>query len=159
MSVVLARAQFLQWVKDTHPQLFRGALKYAESWREGEADRQGNPGTVSGLGEVYDPSGAPTGVVAPTNFWQQFATGITALGTAYLGYKGQKNVLEMNLQRAQAGLPPIDPVTGAPTVRTSVSLSPEIMARLNDTGATLQKVILWGGLGFLGYMLIRKVAR
>lgn len=153
MSTVQSRAQFLEWLKETHPNLFRGALKYAETWREGEADRQGNPGTISGLGQTQ------AGTVEPTSFWGKLSEGITALGTAYLGYKGQKNVLEMNLQRAQMGLPPIDPATGAPTVRTSVSLSPEIMARLNDTGTTVRNLMLWGGLGFLGYMLIKKVAR
>lgn len=142
-----ARVAFTQWVADTNPALFQQALDYAEDWRLSEAARQGNPATISGLGAANEPA----------SFWSKFAEGLTSLGTAYLGYKGQQNVLDINLRRAQQGLPPIDPATGAPTVRTAITLSPEVLARLQGAGAGLTQVAIWGGIGLVAVMLLKKL--
>lgn len=140
-----ARIQFTQWVKDTHPDLFAAALHKAEQWRQSVAASTGNPAALNGMGA--DDS-------APTSFWSKFADGLTSLGTAYLGYKGQQQVLETNIQRAQMGLPPIDPATGAPTVRTAISLSPELQARL---GGGVANIAIWGGAALLGIFLLKKL--
>jgi len=145
-----ARAQFTQWVKDEHPELFRQAVEYAENWRLRQADEQGNPATINGL--------ADTATAEPQSFWQKFGEGLTSLGTAYLGYKGQKQVLDINLQRAQSGLPPIDPRTGAPTVRTAIDLSPEMMARISGVGLDMASILKWGLLGLGGFMLVKQFA-
>lgn len=141
------RILFTQWVMDTYPDLARRALDQAEAWRLEQAAAQNNPAALSGLGADG----------APATFWSKFADGLTSLGTAYLGYKGQQQVLETNIQRAQMGLPPIDPATGAPTVRTAVSLSPELMARLQGAGSGLMTVALWGGAALIGIMLLKKL--
>lgn len=138
----LARAQFLTWLKDFNPALFEEAIKRTEDWKDSVTARTGNPAALSGLGD---------GDTVPTTWWEKIVSTLPTLGTAYLAYKGQQNVLDMNIQRANMGLPPIDPSTGAPTIRTQVGLSPQLLARLQDGGTWL----LYGGLA-LGAVLLAK---
>jgi hypothetical protein len=143
-SKTTARAQFLTWLKDFNPALFEEAVKRAEAWKSSVAAKTGNPAALSGLGD---------GDTTPTTWWQKIVDTLPSLGTAYLAYKGQQNVLDTNIQRANMGLPPIDPTTGAPTVKTAVSLSPQLMARLQDTGSYL----LIGGAVLAGVFLLSKM--
>jgi hypothetical protein len=147
----LARAQFATWLKETHPALFQSALRYAENWREKTAAAQGRPAAISGLGET------PTGAVQEQTFWQKFVEGMTGLATGVLAYKGQKEVLEANIRLAEMGQPPIDVSAGAPTVRTTVDLSPEVLARFQDAGFTTENLIKWGALGLGAFLLIPKL--
>jgi len=136
----LARAQFLTWLRTFNPALFEAAVKQAEDWKASLA----SPTALSGLGA--DDS-------EPSTWWQQLTEGLTSMGTAYLAYKGQQQVLQTNIQRAQMGLPPIDPSTGAPTVRTQVSLSPQLLSRLGDGGT----MVLYAGLGLAALYLLTNV--
>jgi hypothetical protein len=138
----LARAQFLTWLKETHPTVFRAALEHAETAKAHFAAQTGNPGALSGLGWTMGADG--TAVAEPKSWWSSLAEGITQAGTAYLAYKGQKANIELNLQRAQQGLPPVDYSRyTAPTVRTQVDVSPEILARLREGG--MNTMLLIGG--------------
>jgi hypothetical protein len=145
----LARAQFLTWLKGWNRGLFEQAVTNAEDWRTSEAARQGKPATISGLGQTTDASGNTT--TAPTSWWQQIASAVTSLGTAYVGYESQKATLDLNLQRAQQGLPPISTATMAPTVTTQVDLSPQILARLQDTTT---KALLYGGIAIGAFLIL-----
>lgn len=138
------RARFLDWLREYNPALFRAAVKYAENWKEGVKAAGGAPTALSGvaLGDTTD-----------STWWQQLTQGITSMGTAYLAYEGQKNIIALNTQRASQGLPPLDPSTGAPTVRTTVGLSPELMARLQTGGSWL----IIGAVGIAGLMLLKSV--
>jgi hypothetical protein len=137
-----ARAQFLTWLKEFNPALFEEVIKRAEAWKSSVAERTGNPAALSGLGD---------GDAAPTTWWQKIVDTLPTLGTAYLAYKGQQSVLDTNIQRANMGLPPIDPATGAP--RVNVGLSPQLMARLQDSGSYL----LIGGAVLAGVFLLSKL--
>jgi hypothetical protein len=141
-SKTTARAQFLTWLKEFNPALFEAVIKHAEDWKAGVAARTGNPAALSGLGE---------GDTAPTTWWQKIVDTLPTLGTAYLAYKGQQSVLDTNIQRANMGLPPIDPATGAP--RVNVGLSPQLMARLQDSGSWL----LIGGAALAGVFVLSKL--
>ena len=144
----LARAQFLTWLKRTSPMTFQHALKVAETAKSHFVAQSGNPRALSGLGENTD------GTVSTKTWWQSLAEGITQAGTAYLAYKGQKANIDLNLQRAQQGLPPIDYSRyTAPTVRTQVDVSPEILARLREGGTNT--LLLVGGIAAAALLLPR----
>lgn len=139
----LARAQFLTWLKQREPVVFRQALQHAETAKAHFVAQSGNPAALSGLGLTTTKEGGA--VVESKNWWQSLAEGITQAGTAYLAYKGQKAAIDLNLQRAQQGLPPIDVSRyTAPTVRTQVDVSPEILARLREGGTNT--LLLVGGI-------------
>jgi len=143
----LARAQFLTWLKSFNPSIFERAVKYAEDWRESVDANSSTVGRIAGLGE---------GDTEPSSWWEKLGEGVTSLGTAYLAYKGQQNVLATNLQRAQIGLPPIDPSTGAPMIRTQVSLSPQILSRLTDS---IGPMFLYGALAVGAVLLLSSFTR
>ena len=148
----LARAQFLTWLKRTSPLTFQHALKVAETAKAHFAAQSGNPGALSGVGWTMGSNG--TAVAEPKNWWQSLAEGITSAGTAYLAYKGQKAAIDLNLQRAQQGLPPIDVSRyTAPTLRTQVDVSPEILARLREGGTNT--LLLVGGIAAAVLLLPR----
>lgn len=174
----LARAQFLTWLKDFNPTLFQAAVQKAEDWKAGLP----SPTALSGISMTdWEPSmrymrpppgmgamdpmrlagpgvgglGDDTTAPAASSWWDQLSTAATSLGTAYLAYKGQQNVLATNIQRANMGLPPIDPTTGAPTVRTTVALSPQLMARLQDTGS----LVLYAGLAVGALLLLKSLLK
>lgn len=147
----LARAQFLTWLKERYPPVFRHALKVAETAKSHFAAQTKNPAALSGLGWSMSADGG-VAVAEPTTWWQSLVEGITQAGTAYLAYKGQKAAIEMNLARANQGLPPIDASQyTAPTVRTQVDVSPEILARLRETG--ISTAVIMGALG-IGALVI-----
>jgi hypothetical protein len=77
------------------------------------------------------------------SWWQNLSQGILSAGTAYLTYKGQKDVLALNIDRANRGLPPIDSRVGQPGV--NVDLSPEVLARLKATGLSMTGILAIGG--------------
>lgn len=151
----LARAQFLTWLKNTHPAVFQHGLKVAERAKASFVKQTGDPAALSGLGWTVGETGAA--VAEPKSWWQSMAEGITQAGTAYLAFRGQKAAIEANMRRVDQGLPPLDysPYM-APTVRTQVAVSPEILARLKETGADTMKMLAVGGLAVAGFMLISK---
>jgi hypothetical protein len=157
------RALFLDWLRVYSPTVFKIGVKHAEDWKDRNTVRTGNPAALSGLNDAAsdaimmgaDATNASGGGSSTTDWFSQLATGITSLGTAYLGYEGQKNIIALNTQRAAAGLPPLDPSTGAPTVNTTVGLSPQLMARLQTGGSWL----LIGAAVIAGLMVLKSITR
>lgn len=126
---------FLQWLKVSMPAL------YAETQKEfkGAANLQG-------LGFLGDVVAAATEAPASKTFSQTIQDLATMVGQVYLTKEqlaAQRQVLTMQLQRAQAGLPPldIDPLQyGVP--RAEVGL----------TSGT-RDLLIYGGIGF-GLLLV-----
>ena len=152
-GVTLARAQFLTWLKKSNRALFRDALAHAESTTPapGGMGRYYTGGNLFGayvqpMGAYINGMGAySTGMGATdgNSWWQNLSQGILSAGTAYLTYKGQKELLSTNIQRANRGLPPIDSRYAQPGV--NLDLSPEVMARLKSTGLTMTGILAIGG--------------
>lgn len=137
MNINQSRVAFAGWLKRTNRDLYDRAMQNAETWRRKQAKQQGNPATISGLGQTG------TGATAPQSFWQQFVSGVMNLATGVLAFKGQKEILEANIKRVEQGLPPIDPATMAPAMRTEIEISPEIAARLQQTASeALPKLLI-----------------
>jgi hypothetical protein len=137
MSQAQARIDFAQWLKNTHPQIFKRAVAIAEN----------STATLEGLGEE----------TASEGFWSKFTKAAAGLGTTYLALKNQRDVMRINLARAQQGQPPIDAATSAPVVRTQVDMSPELTNRLVSTaGAGINKTLLLAGAAILAAFFIFK---
>jgi len=119
-----ARVQFADWLKQEHPMLFQRAIAEASKSTLGQETTQ-----------------QPT-----KSFWQKFTEAAAGLGTTYLSIKNQQDMMKLNMQRAQQGLPPIDAATAAPVVRTQVDVSPQLAQKLVDTaGEGINKTLLLAG--------------
>jgi len=139
MNKAEARIQFADWLKTNHPEIFQKAVNIAE---------QQTQKALNGLGE--DSGGS---------FWDKFSKAAMGIGTTYLSLKNQKDAMKINLARAQQGLPPIDAATSAPVVRTQVDMSPELQSRLLSTaGSGMNKILLYGGLGLVAFLAMKKFA-
>jgi hypothetical protein len=83
--------KFVQWVERKHPKLYQAALNKTGGGLSGEDD---------------------------SSWWSGFTESLVELGPAYLGYKKQKQEMDIELARAKAGLPPSGyPVQTPPVVR------------------------------------------
>ena len=128
-----SRIDFAQWLKNEHPAIFTRAVKAANT-----------NGTLGALGEGE-------------SFWSKFTKAAAGLGTTYLALKNQRDVMKINLARAQQGQPPIDAATSAPVVRTQVDMSPELTNKLVSTaGAGINKTLLLAGAAILAAFFIFK---
>jgi len=137
MNQAQARIDFAQWLKNEHPALFERAIAIAQN---------------------STPDALPPGLGAEgEGFWSKFSKAAMGLGTTYLALKNQRDAMKINLQRAQAGQPPIDAATSAPVVRTQVDLSPELTTRLVSTaGAGINKTLMLVGAGLVAFLLFMR---
>lgn len=87
------RQAFINWVKNWAPGLYVRAKKKADLVEATE-------GTLGQLG----------------GWWDTFQESITDLGGKYLQFRTQKEILEAQLERMRAGLPPLQTSEYAPTI-------------------------------------------
>ena len=73
---------------------------------------------------------------------------------AYLAYDAQKDLMDLNMERAKTGLDPIDPGLVAPQVKLMVDLPPETRS-LIDQAKGMGNVLLWGALGLGAFFVVR----
>ena len=130
-TVKLNRAKFLSWVKNTYPKVYRMALLKAGSR---------NP-VLSGLGQET------------TSWWDKIVTGIQEVIPAALQYKQQKDLMSMQLKRAQAGLPPANVADYTPVLKIQTELAPETRTAFIDQ---LGKPLIFGGLALAAFFLLKK---
>ena len=131
-----AKLQFLTWVKQTHPALFEQALQQTRSREDTQAQ----------LGQT-DSGGS---------FWDKLSENLTKLGTAYLSFKNQKQVMDLNLQRAEQGLPPVDMGATAPVVRTEVSLPPDVVSQVTASAKTGLNTMLLVAAAAAAFLFFRR---
>ncbi len=141
--------RFVQMIKRTHPRLY--AIAKA---RIGEP-----PAGMGGLGQKIV-SGEPT-VTATTSTWfSRLTDTLTTLAPTYLQYQSQKELLEIQLQRAQQGLPPLETTQYAPAVQ--IGLDPaqtrEAIAAAGGQAADFlrQPMVLAAGAGLLLLVMMRR---
>lgn len=135
---------FFAWMRHRQPQLFAHVSPLMK-----------NPATLSGLGfTAIDSVAATTSTEAPAPGWaDRIAEIVKQAGSAYLSInqlRNQQKVMDMQLKRAQQGLPPLDinPAQYGMQPTVGVGLSPD----------TKQLVIV-GGLALLGVVLLVKFAK
>lgn len=137
--------RFVQMIRKTHPRLY--AIAKA---------RVGEPPTGAGLGQI-----TKNGTTETASSWfSRLTDTLTTLAPTYLQYKSQKELLEIQLQRAQEGLPPLETSQYAPAVQ--IGLDPEqtreaIAAAGAQAGEFLrQPMVLAAGAGLLLLVMMRR---
>jgi len=138
--------RFVQMIKRTHPRLY--AIAKA---------RVGEPPTGSGLGQITKTA---TTTETSSSWFSRLTDTLSTLAPSYLQYKSQKELLEIQLQRAQEGLPPLETSQYAPAVQ--IGLDPEqtreaIAAAGAQAGEFLrQPMVLAAGAGILLLVMMRR---
>ena len=107
-----AALAFASWLRINHPKLFFQAAERADIAVEVRNERAAG----NGLGQTIVPE-----TTAKTGWADTFMKIVGGLGATYLSLDAQKKQLEINIQRAQMGLSPID-VAGNPVLTTEVVL-------------------------------------
>lgn len=88
---------FLVWTKKTFPKLYHAALLKNKA-----------RSNLQGMGGFFD----------------DIIGSITDLAPAYLSFKNQKDLMKMQLKRAEQGLPPANVADYTPVIKTQVELAP-----------------------------------
>lgn len=127
-----ARSNYLNWMRRNHPQYYGAVMNYAA---------RNAPLT---LGDTASEQSNPTSV-ANQSWWEKVVDGATKLGTAYLGYKQQRDLNKINLERAKLGQDPLE--TSDYQTGINVGLSP-----------STRDLLLYAGLGLIGVLLVKKLA-
>ncbi len=168
------RVQFADWLKREQPEVYKDAIKYAQAsatqraaalqqaTQHAHAKAAGVFDTGLGFLDFLDPvveTAAPVTEVADKSFWQKFTEGALAVGTSYLTLKNQKEILELNIERAKLGQPPIDAATSAPVIRTQVGIDPQTAEALaSNVGSSINRgMLMVGGIALLVlFFMMRK---
>lgn len=137
-----AKKQFIKWVKDNDPFLFEIAKKRYQI-------EQGQ--NLNGLMDTV------------TGIFNSVADTVKNVAPSIIQFKSQKKILDLQLERAKQGLPPIDAAAYTPTVKVAAEITPENEAAAKriavETAKTaaqgMQKYMLMGIAGVLVYVLAR----
>jgi hypothetical protein len=136
-----AAEKFAKWVSDTFPELYTAAVRRLEN--------TGGAGGLSRLGQ--DTATA----AAPVSAWDKVINAIQTIAPEYLKAKAQKDLLDVQLDRAKQGLPPLDMSQYAPSVRLGLDTQ--------QIGGALASVppVVWLGAGgvLLALLLIPRGRR
>jgi len=73
---------------------------------------------------------------------------------AYLAYDAQKDLMDLNMTRAEQGLDPIDPGLTAPQIRVVHDLPPETRSIL-DSFKMGGGILMWAALGLGAFFVVR----
>ncbi len=150
------RVQFADWLKRNQPEVYDDAIEFARA-SAGQraaaiAQTQAKAAGVfdSELGFLdWDVTGITEPATTTTetkSFWEKFTEGALAVGTSYLTLKNQKDMLKLNIARAEQGLPPLDAATTAPVIRTQVSIDPATAQALaSNVGSSINRGMLMIG--------------
>lgn len=132
-----ARILFMDWLKTDQPEIYADLVRKLETGEVGATTAQ-------------------TTATATQPLWQRIVSGLSTLTATVAGAQAQKRILDLNIQRASQGLPPVDAASMAPVVRTEVAITPEMAA---DLRAGASKALIYGGIaaaGLLLFSLMRK---
>lgn len=159
---IRAAMQFTAWLQKYSPELHAALME-----RVGEPPAAGALGQLAEswdmLGQIdpFGGVGAPTETTTGNGQWdwakELLSSGIEAAKTIVpqvLQYKTQQQILDMNVERAKAGLPPIDPGVIAPQVKVIHDVAPEFRPAILAAGG-MGNMLLWGGLALGAFMLVR----
>jgi hypothetical protein len=126
---------FLKWVRAEFPSL------YAAAERRLAAGNDGAPG-MSAV--------ETTATAKPESALTRLVSTITSLAPQYLQYRAQQQLLDVQLDRARQGLPPLRPTDYAPAVQLSVDPS-----MYSPALETLKPWLIYGGLALGAFFVFR----
>lgn len=143
-----ARRRLARWVKSAYPELYAATMRRAEHAAKngtlGQADSGGNERSLL----------------------DRFTSTLEKLAPTYLQYKTQKDILDVQLERARQDLPPLETGQYAPTMQ--IGLDPETVERLANeateragagASALVRSPMLWLAGGVAGFALFRALSR
>lgn len=133
-----------------YPSNYYGGTGYRGRWH-GEGDHLGQIDPFGGVGAPSTTSN-DNGNGAWYSDVLDFAKDAIP---AYLAYDAQKDIMDMNIERAKTGLPPIDPGLTAPQVRVVHQLPPEVQTSLQNFKMGGINILLWGALAVGGFFVVR----
>lgn len=147
-DTVKARAalDFLGWLSQYSPEVYAAVL---EQVPEAAAQMSVTP-HMQGLGQ--DPTTATTTQPAAVPWWEKIVDVAGSIGSAYLNYQAQKDILKVQQDRASRGLPPITSDVYAPTIRHQVDVPQEFKQAAMGTGTLLAL----GGGALLLFMMMNR---
>lgn len=124
------QVKFIAWTKKTFPRLYHAALLDIKQKK--------------GLGGIGD-------------FFGDLVGSLKDLAPSYLQFKQQKDLMKMQLKRAQSGLPPADVKDYTPVIKTQIDLAPETRRAVVNQTANLIKPLMIGGGVLLGIMALKRL--
>ncbi len=147
-----ANRALLQWIEQSYgPELAELVAVRAQQL----AARNAVP--ANGLGQAEDDE--------PAGWFERITDAVTEIAPKYLEYRQQAEILDVQLDRAREGLPPLRTDEYAPSVQ--LGLDPETVERIADEAARraagagqalMQSPALWIGAGVLGFMMLRAMS-
>lgn len=141
----LNRTKFMTWLQEFSPGIAIAAAKHADAATK-----------ASGLGQTIMPTGTISEPAA-TGWFDSFMTKAGELGSQFLAYRTQKQILDIQIARAEAGLAPLETSQLAPTIK--VETSPEATRQITSaigTGLKTLTVPLLIGAAGIGLLLFLK---
>lgn len=142
---VQATKAFLGWLSRYSPETYAAVLEQVPE--AGHAVSE--PPFLMGLGQ--DPTVTPT-VPATVPWWEKAIDIVGGVATQYLQYEAQKDVLDIQKERAKRGLEPITSDVYAPTIRHQVDIPKEFKQAAMGTGT----LIALGGGALLLFMMMNR---
>lgn len=136
---------FLGWLSQYSPEVYAVVLQQVPE----AAAAVSVPSHMEGLGQ--DPT-VPQQAPQEPAWWEKVLSAATDIGSAYLNYEAQKDILKVQQERASRGLPPIPSDVYAPTIRHRVDIPPEFQTAAIGTGTL---VLLGAGALLLMFMMNR----
>lgn len=135
---------FYRWLRATQPGIYESVI------------RRMKPQTVSGLGFALPgtASGETSTSSAKPSFWDKLNSALATASQAYLSVeqlKAQKKLLATQLQRAQAGLAPLDIDPAAYGIT-----GPQVSVGMSSQTKTF---LVWGGVALGAVYLLPKLIR
>lgn len=179
---VRATQRFLGWLQKFHPEMHAhvvskigeapksGALnQLGEAWdmfypsmyyaSSGYRGRWHTPGEHLGQIDEWGSIGVPETSTTDSGNGETWITTafefVKEAVPAYLAYDAQKDLMDLNMERAKQGLDPIDPGMTAPQVRVVHDLPPEVGTAITDFKLGGMNLLLWGGLALGAFLLVR----
>lgn len=157
---VRATMRFMAWLRKFSPEMHAAVV---ERMGGREAPAAGPLLELSnswGLGQLTeDPLIVSTTTTSSGWDWAKDALAFAKEAVpAYLAYDAQKDLMDLNMTRAQAGLDPIDPGLVAPELTVQHQLPPEARS-LIDQMKMGGNLMLWAALGVGAFFLIQMVRR
>lgn len=120
----LNREKFVAWLQEFSPGIAIAAAKHADAATQ-----------AAGLGQVTTTVSEP----AATGWFDSFMTKAGELGSQFLAYRTQKQILDIQIERAEAGLPPLETSQLAPTIK--VETTPEATRQITSAIGTGLKTL------------------
>lgn len=144
-----AAKEFLGWLSKYSPEVYAAVM---EAVPEAAFKIVESP-HMAGLGQQDLMVDAAMQTQPAKKPWWETALDIAgSVGTQYLQYKAQQDVLEVQRERARQGLPPITSDVYAPTIRHQVDVPPEFKRAAMGTGTLLAL----GGGALLLFMMMNR---